>query len=67
MPLMKRTIDMAHVNLTACFSAGIFGTGSRSDDSRECKRCMKAGQEGEERYKLIYIGQRSFCTFETIL
>lgn len=57
MPLMNRTIAIAQVNLTACFSAAVLGAGSRSAERSECKRWRNAGQDGEERYKLIY---RSF-------
>lgn len=58
MPLMNRTIDMAHVNLTPCFSAGVLGTGNKSAERSECKRWMYAGQDGDERYKLIYPSKR---------
>lgn len=54
MPFMNLTIAIAHVNLTDCFSAALLGVGNRSADSRECRRWMKEGHDGEERYKLIY-------------
>lgn len=53
MPLINRTTAIAQVSRVVYASAELTGGGRRSADIRVCSKCMKAGQDGEDRYTLI--------------
>ena len=54
MPLTNRTTAIAYVMRATCAScADLGGYGTRRAPTSVCKRCIKAGHDGDEMYVLI--------------